>query len=220
VRYQSAAHIAFDLRHPEQVLLTARANRSRRSGFMTQVGLWWRSLDERRHQQRKPQVLLSQSPVIMVAVDTSHPDDVRHAALQWTSRKLASLNLEFRLICVSAVRAASIGESGNAVDTSSGLQLLHKVRLQTWVEPLRLPAHRLSLHVIESDDPAKTLLEFAKSNNVDLIVLGAPAPNETALAWWRSAASSVTANAHCSVHVVRVPSRPAADWEIPNELSS
>ena len=214
VRYQSAAHIAFDLRHPEQVLLTPRATRTERAGFATQFGLWWRSRDERRLLQRKPQVLVSLSPVIMVAVDTSHPDDKRHPALQWTVRQLASLNLEFRLICVSAIRAASIGESGGVADTSSGLQLVHKIRLRNWIEPLRLPAHRVSLHVLESGDPAGTLLEFAKSNNVDLIVLGAPAPNETALGWWRSVASTVTANAHCSVHVVRVPSRSREDWKL------
>ena len=219
-RYQSAAHIAFDLRHPEQVLLTPRARRTERASFMTQMGLWWRSRDERRALQKKPQVPVSQSPVIMVAVDTSHPDDGRHPALQWTARQLATLNLEFRLICVSAIRAAPIGEAGNPADTSSGLQLVHKVRLRNWIAPLGLPAHRVSLHVLESGDAARTLLEFAKSNNVDLIVLGAPAPTETALAWWRSVASAVTANAHCSVHVVRVPSRPREDWKSPRDLPS
>ena len=214
-RYQSAAHVAFDLRNPAQVPLTPRATRVERAGFMTQFGRWWHSRDERRLLQRKPQVLISQSPVIMVAVDTSHPDDERHPALQWTVRQLVSLNLEFRLICVSAIRAAPIGEGDVAAETSSGLQLVHKVRLRDWVEPLRLPAYRLSLHVLESGDPAATLLEFAKSNNVDLIVLGAPAPADAALAWWRSVASTVTANAHCSVHVVRVPSRPREDWQRP-----
>jgi hypothetical protein len=38
---------------------------------------------------------------------------------------------------------------------------------------------------------------------VDLIVIGAPGPDQQALAWWRSVASGVTAGAHCSVHVVR-----------------
>ena len=212
-RYQTAAHVALDLRNPGQVLLTARATRIERAGFMVQLGLWWRSRGERHALKRKPQAFLSQSPVILVAIDTSHPDDARHPALQWTARQLVSLNLDFRLICVSAIRAASMGESGGIADTSSGLQLLHKVRLRNWVEPLRLPAHRVSLHVLESRDPAATLLEFAKSNNVDLIVLGAPGPNETALSWWRSAASTVTANAHCSVHVVRVPSRSRESWK-------
>ncbi len=180
---------------------------------MTQLRLWWRSREERRAIARKPLVHISQSPVIMVAVDTSHPDDERHPALQWTASQMASLNLEFRMICISAIRGASVGEAGGLEDTSSGQQLVHKVRLRNWVEPLGLPPQRLSLHVIESGDPAATLLEFAKSNNVDLIVIGAPAPGDAALAWWRSTASTVTANAHCSVHVVRMPSRPREDWQ-------
>ena len=48
-------------------------------------------------------------------------------------------------------------------------------------------------------------VNFARENHVDLIVVGAPGPEQEALAWWRSVASGVTANAHCSVHVVRVP---------------
>ena len=63
--------------------------------------------------------------------------------------------------------------------------------------------------VIESANPENALLEFARRNNVDLIVLGAPNPAQLGLAWWRSVASGVTANAHCSVHVVRVPEQGA-----------
>src|SRR6266487_417772 len=64
-----------------------------------------------------------------------------------------------------------------------------------------------SLHVIEGATAGGTLLDPARANHVDLIVLGAPAASQRALAWWRSVASSVTANADCSVHVVRVPER-------------
>ena len=62
--------------------------------------------------------------------------------------------------------------------------------------------------MIESADPAETLLDLARTNNVDLIVIGAPGPSTLSLAWWRSVASTVTANAACSVHVVRVPEKP------------
>ncbi len=212
-RYQAASHVAFDLRHPEQVQLTPRATRNARPGFMTQFRLWWYSRHERRARTRKPLVHISPSPVIMVAVDTSHPEDERHSALQWTARQLALLNLEFRMICVSVVRGMPGGEAGKVEDTPSGQQLVHKVRLRNWVEPLGLPPQRLSLHVIESGEPAATLLEFARGNNVDLIVIGAPAPGDAALAWWRSTASTVAANATCSVHVVRMPSRPREDWQ-------
>jgi hypothetical protein len=36
-------------------------------------------------------------------------------------------------------------------------------------------------------------------------VIGAPAPQSRTFAWWRSVASAVTADAPCSVYVVRVP---------------
>lgn len=204
VRYQSAAHIAFDLRHPDQVALTPRAARTERPGFGTQFRLWMRSREERQPMPAKPRVLVDRAPVIMVAVDTSHPEDPRHAALQWTTRRMASLNLEFRMICLSVVPPASIDEERPVETSSSGLQLIHKVRLKNWIEPMGLPPERVTFHVIESTTPAESILEFAAANHVNLIVLGAPAPSEAAMAWWRSTASSVTANAHCSVHVVRV----------------
>jgi nucleotide-binding universal stress UspA family protein len=72
---------------------------------------------------------------------------------------------------------------------------------------LNLPPSRVSLHVVEAANAADTLLELARVNHVDLIVLGAPLPSKKTLGWWRSAASTVTANAPCSVHVVRVPER-------------
>ena len=68
----------------------------------------------------------------------------------------------------------------------------------------------MTLHVLDEPDPAAALLRFAASNNVDLIVLGAPSPGEGAMAWWRSVASSVTANASCSVHVVRRAGEPGS----------
>lgn len=52
-RYQSAAHLAFDLRHPDQVPLTDRAARTEDVGVLAQVGRWWRrSGKERRTRKR------------------------------------------------------------------------------------------------------------------------------------------------------------------------
>ena len=193
LRYQSAAHVAFDLRHPEQVALTARAAKTGAAGVVAQAMRWWRSraIVARGASEPRP------APVVMVAVDTTHPDDPRHPDLQRTTRRILSLSLEFRLICVAVV-SASIADPGVA-----DAQVEHRIRLRHWVEPLAVDPGRISMHVLEASSPADALVEFAQANNVDLIVLGAPAPGERALAWWRSVASSVTANAHCSVHVVR-----------------
>ena len=204
-RYQSAAHIAFDLRHPEQVALSARAYETQASSIAAQAGDGG-ARDVKRC-SRRPRDPGRRVPVIMVAIDTEHPDDERHPALQEATRQLVSLYPELRLMCISVVKAASPGEGSDDLDTTTGRHLEHKMRLRHWVKPLGFPPSRISLHVIEGANAASTLLDLARANHVDLIILGAPAASQRALAWWRSVASSVTASAHCSVHVVRVPER-------------
>jgi eukaryotic-like serine/threonine-protein kinase len=145
--------------------------------------------------------------VIMVAVDTEHLDDERQPALQAATRELVALRSDFRLMCISVIRAAPLGEGVHEVDTASGKHLEHKTRLRYWVEPLKLAASRVSLHVVEGANAADIVLDLAQANHVDLIVLGAPRPDQHTFAWWRSVASRVTANAGCSVHVVRVGER-------------
>jgi serine/threonine protein kinase len=194
-RYQSAAHVAFDLRHPGQVVLTNRATKSGRAGLFGQLRRFLRARSYYAPRLRNRVAQPSRFPIVMVAVDTMHLDDERHPAMQRVAAQILSLSTEFRVICISVVPAPPSGESN--------VQLEHLIRLRHWTEHLRLPPQRLSLHVIASTNPAEALLEFARRNNVDLILLGAPAPHDTK-PWWRSVASTVTANAHCSVHIVRV----------------
>ena len=207
VRYQSAAHVALDLRNPDQVVLSARATRSEAPAFLSQVARWWRSRRKADRRWLNDRRALPRAVVILVAVDTEHPDDERHSPLQWTTRQIVSLNREYRLMCVSVIKSAPLGEGPTRLETATGKHLEHKLRLKHWVEPLQLAPSRVSLHVVEAANAADTLLELAHVNHVDLIVLGAPLPSKKTLGWWRSAASTVTANAPCSVHVVRVPER-------------
>jgi serine/threonine protein kinase len=202
-RYQSAAHLAFDLRQPDQVQLTSRAFKKRPEGFFTQTQRWWKARVAPIPQPPTTKRALDAAPVIMVAVDTTHSQDERQPAIQRATRQVLTLSDEFRLICVSVVKAAPLGGTGEEGAPPSHLD--HMVLLRNWTAPLGVPPQRLSLHVIVAPDPSGALIEFARRNNVDLIVLGAPRPSEEPLAWWRSVASSVTANAPCSVHVVRVP---------------
>lgn len=192
LRYQSAAHVAFDLRHPEQVSLTARATKAGRAGVVSHVRRFLRAYGEHDARLRSPGVLLSQTPIVLVAVDTAQMDDERHPAIRFATSQFLARSEEFRLICLSVI-------------PPSATPLEHLVRLRHWVSPLDLPTQRLSLHAVESSAPADVIVEFARHNNVDLVVLGAP--SEGGRAWSQSIASSVTARARCSVHVVRVPKR-------------
>src|SRR5205814_4029131 len=125
------------------------------AGFTAQLGRWWRARDvlgapPRPHE--KPR-----APVILVAVDTSRPDDPRHPSIQWTTRQVISLNVEYRLMCVSVVAAPGLG-AGADPHGESGQQLEHLGRLRRWVEPLGLPSERLSLHVLQAPDASTALL--------------------------------------------------------------
>lgn len=205
-RYQSAAHVAFDLRNTSEVALSPRSRTTEAPGFWNQASRWWRSVG--RHAALAPTPASTRAPVIMVAVDTSHPEDDRHSSIRWAARQVLSLSQEYRVMFVSVVEAPAVREEAARIDTSSSRHMRHLALLRRWMEPFALPAERASLHVVESADPAGTLLALARQNHVDLIILGAPAPDPMRIAWWRSVASAVTAAAHCSVHVVRAAQRP------------
>lgn len=133
-RYQSAAHVAFDLRHPWQVALTAPARRDRAPGLAAQLGRWWRS---RHVVSAEAEKVLGAAPVILAAVDTVHPDDERRPALQRTIAQVLRLSREFRVIGLAVIP----GGPGAAP-----VPLDHLARLRQWMEPFGLSSERLSLH--------------------------------------------------------------------------
>ena len=204
-RYQSAAHVALDLRQPGQVQLTERAFRVKTTGFLERTQRWWRARAKPLQAQRVPRALDS-VPVVMVAVDTTHLDDERQTAIQRATKRMLTQSDEFRLVCVTVVPAPPVGLSA---EEETAVHVEHMVRLRNWSAQLALREQRLSFHVLVAADPAAALVEFAQRNNVDTIVLGAPRPNQHAFAWRRSVASGVTANAPCSVQVVRTPEKKA-----------
>ena len=126
----------------------------------------------------------------MVAVDTEHPDDERNPALQVATRQLIFFSRIAAHVRIGCERNAG-ARRAERIDTETGRHLEHRTRLKHWLEPLEIPPARASLHVVEGASAPSTLLELARANHVDLIVLGAPDASQRALAWWRSVASSV-----------------------------
>jgi len=187
-RYQSAAHVAFDLREPDQVVLTARATKRTRAGLVSHAKRFFHARAEHGPRLRSPAALLPTTPIVLVAVDTEHLDDERHPAIYLAIAQILAQSDEYRLICLAVIPAGASAHE-------------HLVRLQHWAAPLGLEAPRLSLHAVEGDSPAEVIVELARHNNVDLIVLGAP--SEGGRAWSLSVASAVSAKARCSVHLVR-----------------
>ena len=53
------------------------------------------------------------------------------------------------------------------------LHLRRLAELQYWAQSLPMPTHGITFHVIESVDAAAALLDYARHNQVDHIVIGA-----------------------------------------------
>jgi non-specific serine/threonine protein kinase len=78
------------------------------------------------------------------------------------------------------------------------------VELKEWGRPLGLSQERITFHVIEHMDPAVALIDYAKMNHVDQVLIGARTTS-TLRRLLGSTASQVVAEAPCTVTVVRAP---------------
>ena len=67
---------------------------------------------------------------------------------------------------------------------------------------MKLEAGRITFHVLEAIDPADTILDYTRVNNVDHIIMGARA-NSTIRKLLGSVSGRVASEAPCTVTVVR-----------------
>lgn len=200
-RYPSAALVALDLSHPDQVTVTERGRRTRRSGFAAVLKRWFRIAGFEPGPETRP-ARVSGAQIVMAAVATSHTNEAEFRALRQAAGRLLGLDARARLVCVSVIRpSANVG--GAAEDRHATTHIKHLVLLRHWAEPLQLPQGRASFHVLVSADPAAALLEYARANAVDHIVIGAPAADRSPKGLLSSVSTVVAANASCTVTVVR-----------------
>jgi len=82
------------------------------------------------------------------------------------------------------------------------LHLQGLVALRHWARALPVAGERITYHVIEAVDPASALVEYARNNRIDHIVMGArgSSPLRRLLG---SVSAKVVAEAPCTVTVVR-----------------
>jgi nucleotide-binding universal stress UspA family protein len=201
-RYATAAQLAFDLQHPDQVPLTERASRGERDGRITVALRWLRARRLVAPVRRSVAGLLSRAPIIMVAVDLA-PDaaDLRDALIVAVRRVLAT-EPQARLACVNVLRTSRIAIDAEVDEQGRNLHLRHLVELKHWARTLPTAARQITYHVIESVDVASALIEYARHNRIDHVVIGARGAS-TLRRLLGSVSAKVVAEAPCTVTVVR-----------------
>lgn len=203
-RYATAAQLAFDLTHPNDVPLTGRAARLKRAGFLMIVHRWWKNWRAEPGATHAPTAYLAQAPQIMVALDPSvGSETLLHEILQ-VAHRVAVVDSNSRIMCVSVLEPDISAEQDSGKEIANSQYIQRLVELHHWAEGLRLPANRLRFHVLEGVNAAATLIEYARLNNVEHIIIGARGSSALRRILGSVSARVVT-EAHCTVTVVRLP---------------
>ena len=211
-RWQTAAQVAFLLRNPEQVPISERASRVHRDGMRTVFKRWFRSIGEEPRAMAPVGRHLATAPIVMVAVDLSQGAEALAEALRDTTRRVIASQPAARLACVSVLKTARIGIDQLVDASGRHLHVQGLADLSHWSRSLGLPAERVTHHVLEAVDPATAIVDYARANGVDHVLIGARA-SSAMRRYLGSVSSQVVAEAPCSVTVVRVPARAATESE-------
>jgi nucleotide-binding universal stress UspA family protein len=201
-RYETAAHLAFDLQNPEQVRLTARAERLVRDRALTVAGRWCRTLGAEADSGQSASSQLSSAPIVVVAVDLTQASEALATALLLTARSVLEAKPGARLACITVLRTSRIAMDSNIDEEGRNLRVTRLVELKHWARTLGILEGKITHHVLEGPDPGKTIIEFAESNRVDHIIIGARG-SSALRRYLGSVSSQVVAEATCSVTVVR-----------------
>jgi eukaryotic-like serine/threonine-protein kinase len=204
-RYQTAGQLAHALRHPEQVVLTERAERVKSPGFLKRMQGWWQSHNRIPSSPVRIVDRLDRAPIIMTALDFSdeQAEAMTEAVRRMVSRLLAT-DTQARLVCLTILKTSLVKLDETLDQGGRNIYLKRLVAMKEWARELDLSEETISFHVIEAVDPAQAILDYAKFNQVDHIVMGARG-HSTLRRYLGSVSSRIVGEAPCSVTVVRLP---------------
>jgi serine/threonine protein kinase len=172
-RHPTASQLAFELAHSDQVKLTARSERLTRDPLSTVLRRRFnRELTEPRAKSDIAAQLAS-SPIVAVALDMAAGSDALNEALRATAERILATLPSARLACLNVLKLGRMTIDRTLDAQGNNKHIDRLVMLRHWASPLKLSDNRLTVHVIEAIDPAAAILEFAKANDVDHVVIGA-----------------------------------------------
>jgi len=209
-RHQSAAQLAFDLQHPEQVVLTRRAERRSRSGRLRVLRRWFAAMGAEPKTAPRSGVPAPRSAIVLAAVDVTGGTPALLDALRTSVQRIMQTEPGARLACLAVLKTERIGMDEPLAADGSSKHVNLLVQLKHWARPLvqslALPhaQHdgRVTFHVLEAPDAARTIVDFARKNHIDHIVMGARS-SSMLRRYLGSVSSQVVAQSHCTVTVVR-----------------
>ena len=214
-RYATAAQLAFDLQHSSQVNLTQRADRTRRDGIFTVAWRWLRQTRKPLPQRARALAShLANAPIVLAAIDLEPGHEPPNPALAIAVHRVLASEPHARLACISVLKVARLALDKLEDAQGRNPHLGRLAELKHWARAIAVEPERITYHVFESTDPAGQLIDYARHNRVDHIVIGARGSSKLRR-YLGSVSARVVAEAPCTVTVVRPPGEhnatPASD---------
>jgi serine/threonine protein kinase len=202
-RYPTAAQLAFDLSHRDQIKLTARSERVKRDSFMTVLKRRYNPELKRNWTPRTAATPLPSAPIIVIALDLSNEAEAINDALREAAYRTLTTLPSARLACLNVLKQSYIATRDTALDSEGHNKHVNRlVALRHWAQPLKLEDGRVTFHVLEAIDPAAAILTYAEQNKADQILIGAR-QSSIKRALLGSVSAKVASEASCTVTVVR-----------------
>jgi len=204
-RYATAAQLAFDLQHPDHVNLTERADRAQRDGIFTVAWRWLRqSRNPPPRQHRALTSHLANAPIVLAAIDLEPGHEPLSHAVALAVHRVLATEPNARLACINVRKIARVALDELEDAQGRNPHLGRLAELKHWARAIPVAPERITYHVLESTDPAGQLVDYARHNRVDHIVMGARG-SSMLRRYLGSVSARVVAEAPCTVTVVREP---------------
>ncbi len=204
-RHPTAAQLAFDLTHPDQVVLTPRAEKLARDPWSVRIKRRfhpdsYRPVLER---EKRASSAVETAPIVAVAIDLAESEEDLTSALRTTVKRVLMTVPDARLACLNVLKTNLLAIDQSLDKEGHNVHVQRLVQLKHWARGLELPADRISFHVLEAVDASSAILEYLGSNPVDHIVLGARTSAIRNILG--SVSAEIVQRAPCTVTVVRKP---------------
>ena len=201
-RYPSAAHLAFDLSNPEQVLITERGERTQGTPVRIHLKRWLRAAGMQYTPSPLPAQQIEDTPILMVAVPHTDVTDATLYSLRQAVARSLGIRPGARLACVT-VLSPSASSASDTERSETTLHRQHMARLRQWAQGLDLAGHPVSYHVLEASDVAQTLVRYAASNHVSILIVGAATHGLQTQRFFATVPMRVARDAPCTVILVK-----------------
>lgn len=201
-RYPTATQLALDLQNLDDVKLTARAHKMKQDPWTEVIRRRFNPVPLETLRPLAAEAQRANAPIIVVAIDLGKQSADLAEALRHQVIHIFKSMPDARIACINILKTNRITLDTTLDDAGRNKHVMRLAELRAWSAPIKAPEDAITFHVLEALSPSDAILDYARKNYVDHIVMGARAES-TVRSMLGSVSGAVAAHAPCSVTVVR-----------------